>query len=161
MDPSFIRTIGETVGVVLVKYKSLIAPTEFTKNTEVKSVIKLVVKVRDQIFICHESTTKIIKPSDPTETEKLYVRSYYRLDNKFYPSKSDINKGIKYALDQIKHDLFKCITSTFKYRNNLKWVEENNRKRFEESIKKLDVNELILDVSEEFTNRTYKCTWEV
>lgn len=52
-------------------------------------------------------------------------------------------------------------SSTFKYRNNLKWAEENNRKKFEESIKKLDANELILDVNEEFTSRTYKCTWEV
>lgn len=161
MDPSFIRTKGETVGVVLVKYKSLIAPTEFTKNTEVKSVIKLVVKVLDQIVIYHESTTKIIKPSDLTETGLFNVKSYYRLDNKFYPSKSDINKGIGHALDQIKHGLFKCITSTFKYRNNLKWVEENNRKKFEEYIKKLDANKLILDVNEEFTSRTYKCTWEV
>lgn len=161
MDPSFIRTKGETVGVVLVRYKSLIAPTEFTKNTEVKSVIKLVVKVLDQIVIYHESTTKIIKPSDLTETGKLNVKSYYRLDNRFYPSKSDINKGIKCALDQIKHGLFNCITSTFKCRNNLKWAEENNRKKFEESIKKLDANELILDVNEEFTSRTYKCTWKV
>lgn len=161
MDPSFIRTKGETVGVVLVRYKSLIAPTEFTKNTEVKSVIKLVVKVLDQIVIYHESTTKIIKPSDLTETGKLNVKSYYRLDNRFYPSKSDINKGIKCALDQIKHGLFNCITSTFKCRNNLKWAEENNRKKFEESIKKLDAKELILDVNEEFTGRTYKCTWKV
>lgn len=149
MSPSFIRNSKGTIGVVLVKYKSIELPTVFDKDTEVVSNVMLVVKIDSQLQIYYEKTANILKLSDLTETERINVKKYYNLDKNFYPMKSEIDKGIKCSLDQIKHCMFKCITSLMRIKRNVKWPEEEGRKKVGNFIKEIEINELVLDVNEE------------
>jgi len=61
MSPSFIRTSRGTIGVVLVKYKSIKLPTVFNKDAEVVSEVRLVVKIDNQLQIYYESTANILE----------------------------------------------------------------------------------------------------
>lgn len=149
MSPSFIRNSKGTIGVVLVKYKSIELPTVFDNDAKVVSNVMLVVKIGSQLQIYYEKTANILKLSDLTETEKINVKKYYNLDENFYPMKSEIDKSIKCSLDQIKHCMFKCITNLMRVKRNVKWPEEEGRKKVGNFIKGIEINELILDVNEE------------
>lgn len=137
----------------MVKYKSIELPTVYNSNAEVVNNVMLVIKIGSQLQIFYESTTKILKLSDLTETERLSVEKYYDLDEKFYPSRSEIDKGIKCSLDQIKHCMFKCITGLMRQKDDLKWPEVEGRNRINEYIKTLEINKLILDVNKESATR--------
>lgn len=153
MSPSFIRYSKGTIGVVLVKYKSIELPTVFNNAAEVVSNVMLVVKIGSQLQIYYEKTANILKLSDLTETERLSVKKNYNLDENFYPMKSEIDKGMKCALDKIKYCIFKCITSLMRIKRNVKWPEEEGRKKLGKFVKGIEVGELILDVNEESTTR--------
>lgn len=153
MSPSFIRNSRGIIGVVLVKYKSIKLPTMFDKNAEVVSEVRLVVNIGSQLQIYYESTAKILELSDLTEDEQLKVKENYNLDEKFYPRRSEIDKGIEYSLDQINHCIFKCITGILKFRCNLKWPGEEGRNNIRKFIEKTLVGSLILDINDESTDR--------
>lgn len=74
MSPSSIRNSRGNIGVVLVKYKSIKLPAVFNKDVEIVSEVRLVVKIGSQLQIFYESTTKILKLSDLTETEQQLLR---------------------------------------------------------------------------------------
>lgn len=153
MSPSFIRNSRGNIGVVLVKYKSIKLPTVFNKDAEIVSEVRLVVKIGNQLQIFYESTADILKLSDLTEKERLCVKKDYNLDEKFYPTKSDIDEGVARFIENIKLCMFKCVNSMLSIRNNPKWPEVEGHKRIHEFIKTLDINKLILDVNGEITNR--------
>lgn len=153
MSPSSIRNSRGNIGVVLVKYKSIKLPAVFNKDVEIVSEVRLVVKIGSQLQIYYESTANILKLSDLTETERLSVKENYNLDEKFYPRRSEIDKGIKCSLDQIKHCMFKCITGLMGYSCNIKWPEMEGRNKINEYIKTLEINKLILDVNKESVTR--------
>lgn len=153
MSPSFIRDSRGIIGVVLVKYKGIKLPAVFNNNAEVVSEVRLVVKIGSQLQIYYESTANILKLSDLTETERLSVKKNYNLDENFYPMKSEIDKGKKCALDQIKYCIFKCITNLMRIKRNVKWPEEEGRKKLGKFVKGIEVGELILDVNEESATR--------
>lgn len=125
----------------------------FDKNAEVVSEVRLVVEIGNQLQIYHESTAKILELSDLTEDEQLKVKENYNLDEKFYPRRSEIDKGIKCSLDQINHCIFKCITGLIGYSCNLKWPEMEGRNRISKFIREIGANSLILDVNKESTDR--------
>ena len=89
MSPSFIRYSKETIGVVLVKYKSIELPAVFNKDAEIVSEVRLVVKIGNQLQIFYESTADILKLSDLTETERLSVKETTILMRNF------IQQGLK------------------------------------------------------------------
>lgn len=149
MSPSFIRYSKETIGVVLVKYKSIELPTVLNKDAEVVSNIMLVVKIGSQLQIYYEKTADILKLSDLTESDRVSVKKNYDLDENFYPMKSEIDKGIKCSLDQIKHCMFKCITDLIRIKGKVKWPEEEGRKKIDKFVKGIEIKELILDVNED------------
>lgn len=153
MSPSFIRDSRGIIGVVLVKYKGIKLPTEINKDAEIVSEVRLVVKLKDELQIHHETYAKMLKISDLTEKERLRVKKEYNLDEKFYPTKSDINEGIARSIEKIKICQFICINSTLMRGNNLKWPELEAHKKIHEFIKTLDVNKLILDVNKESATR--------
>lgn len=153
MSPSFIRDSRGIIGVELVKYKGIKLPTVFDKNAEVVSEVRLVVKIGSQLQIHYESIANILKLSDLTETERMKVKENYNLDEKFYPRRSEIDKGIKCSLDQINHCIFKCITGLMGYSCNIKWPEMEGRNKINEYIKTLEINKLILDVNKESVTR--------
>lgn len=153
MSPSFIRTSRGIIGVVLVMYKSIELPTEFDKNAEVVSNVMLVVKLKDELQVHYKTDVKMLKISDLTEKERLCVKKDYNLDEKFYPTKSDIDEGIARSIEKIKICQFICINSTLRRGNNLKWQELEVHNRIHKFVKTLDINELILDVNEEPTDR--------
>ena len=99
MSPSFIRNSRGHIGVVLVRYKSIKLPTVISSNAELVSEVRLVVKIGSQLQVYYESTDRILGISDLTETEQLKVKEYYNLDEKFYPTKFELNKGVSCALD--------------------------------------------------------------
>lgn len=153
MSPSFIRNSRGIIGVVLVRYKSIKLPTVISSSAELVSEVRLVVKIGSQLQIYYESTARILGISDLTETEKLNVKEYYDLDKKFYPRKSEIDKGMSCALEQINHCIFKCITGLMGIKGNTKWPEEEGRKKLGRFVNTLEIKKLILDVNEESTNR--------
>lgn len=153
MSPSFIRDSRGIIGVVLVKYKGIKLPAVFNNNAEVVSEVRLVVKIGSQLQIYYESTADILKLSDLTETERLSVKKNYNLDEKFYPRRSEIDKGIKCSLDQINHCIFRCITGLMGYSCDLKWPEVEGRNKISKFIREIGANSLILDVNKEFTDR--------
>lgn len=153
MSPSFIRNSRGNIGVVLVKYKSIKLPAVFNNNAEVVSEVRLVVKIGSQLQIYYESTADILKLSDLTETERLSVNENYNLDENFYPMKSEIDKGKKCALDQIKYCIFKCITNLMRIKRNVKWPEKEGRERINKFIRKTEVGKLVLEVNGEITSR--------
>ena len=153
MSPSFIRNSRGVIGVVLVKYKSIKLPTVFDKNAEVVSEVRLVVVIGNQLQIYYESTANILELSDLTEAERIGVKIDYDLGEKFYPRRSEIDKGIKYSLDQINHCIFKCITDLIGYSCNLKWPEMEGRNRISKFIREIEANSLILDVNKESADR--------
>ena len=153
MSPSFIRNSRGNIGVVLVKYKSIKLPAEINKDAEIVSEVRLVVKIGSQLQIYYESTANILKLSDLTETERLKVKENYNLDEKFYPRRSEIDKGIKCSLDQINHCIFRCITGLMGYSCDLKWPEVEGRNKISKFIREIGANSLILDVNKEFTDR--------
>ena len=153
MSPSFIRDSRGIIGVVLVKYKGIKLPTVFDKNAEVVSEVRLVVKIGSQLQIHYESIANILKLSDLTETERMKVKENYNLDEKFYPRRSEIDKGIKCSLDQINHCIFKCITGLMGYSCNIKWPEMEGRNKISNFIEGTKTSSLILDVNKESTNR--------
>lgn len=124
MSPSFIRNSKGVIGVVLVKYKSIKLPAVFNKDAEIVSEVRLVVKIGNQLQIYYESTADILKLSDLTETERLSVKENYDLDEKFYPARSEIGKGMKCALDQINHCMSKCIAGLVRFDSDLKWPQK-------------------------------------
>jgi len=153
MSPSFIRNSRGNIGVVLVKYKSIKLPAVFNNNAEVVSEVRLVVKIGSQLQIYYESTANILKLSDLTESEQLSTKKYYDLDEKFYPARSEIDKGKKCALDQIKYCIFKCITNLMRIKRNVKWPEEEGRKKLGKFVKGIEVGKLVLEVNGEITSR--------
>lgn len=148
MSPSFIRNSRGNIGVVLVRYKSIKLPAVFNSNAEV-----VVVKIGSQLQIYYESTADILKLSDLTETERLSVRENYDLDEKFYPARSEIGKGMKCALDQINHCMSKCIAGLVRFDSDLKWPEKEGRERINKFIRKTEVGKLVLEVNGEITSR--------
>lgn len=148
MSPSFIRNSKGVIGVVLVRYKSIKLPTVFNKDAEV-----VVIKIGSQLQIYYEKTAKILKLSDLTETERLSVKENYDLDEKFYPARSEIDKGMKCALDQINHCMSKCIAGLVRFDSNLKWPEKEGRERINKFIRKTEVGKLVLEVNGEITSR--------
>ena len=148
MSPSFIRNSRGSIGVVLVKYKSIKLPTVFNSNAEV-----VVIKIGSQLQIYYESTADILKLSDLTETERLSVKENYDLDEKFYPARSEIDKGMKCALDQISHCMSKCIAGLVRLDSDLKWPEKEGRERINKFIRKTEVGKLVLEVNGEITSR--------
>lgn len=153
MSPSFIRDSRGIIGVVLVKYKGIKLPAVFNKDAEIVSEVRLVVKIGSQLQIYYESTADILKLSDLTETERLSVKENYDLDEKFYPARSEIGKGMKCALDQIKYCIFKCITNLMRIKRNVKWPEEEGRKKLGKFVKGIEVGKLVLEVNGEITSR--------
>lgn len=153
MSPSFIRNSRGVIGVVLVKYKSIELPTMFNKDAEIVSNVMLVVNIGSQLRIYYENTARILGISDLTETEKLNVKEYYDLDEKFYPRKSEIDKGMSCALEQINHCISKCITGILRFRCDLKWPGEKGRNNIRKFIEKTLVGSLILDVNYESANK--------
>ena len=148
MSPSFIRNSKGVIGVVLVRYKSIKLPTVFNSNAEV-----VVIKIGSQLQIYYESTADILKLSDLTETERLSVKENYDLDEKFYPARSEIGKGMKCALDQINHCMSKCIAGLVRFDSDLKWPEKEGRERINKFIRKTEVGKLVLEVNGEITSR--------
>lgn len=148
MNPSFIRNSKGVIGVVLVRYKSIKLPTVFNSNAEV-----VVIKIGSQLQIYYEKTAKILKLSDLTETERLSVKENYDLDEKFYPARSEIDKGMKCALDQINHCMSKCIAGLVRFDSDLKWPEKEGRERINKFIRKTEVGKLVLEVNGEITSR--------
>lgn len=153
MSPSFIRNSRGNIGVVLVKYKSIKLPAVFNKDAEIVSEVRLVVKIGNQLQIFYESTADILKLSDLTETERLSVKENYDLDEKFYPARSEIDKGMKCALDQINHCMSKCIAGLVRFDSDLKWPEKEGRERINKFIRKTEVGKLVLEVNGEITSR--------
>ena len=153
MSPSFIRNSRENIGVVLVKYKNIKLPAVFNKDAEIVSEVRLVVKIGNQLQIFYESTADILKLSDLTETERLSVKENYDLDEKFYPARSEIDKGIKCALDQISHCMSKCIAGLVRFDSDLKWPEKEGRERINKFIRETEVGKLVLEVNGEITSR--------
>jgi hypothetical protein len=153
MSPSFIRNSRGNIGVVLVKYKSIKLPAVFNKDAEIVSEVRLVVKIGNQLQIFYESTADILKLSDLTETERLSVNENYDLDEKFYPARSEIDKGMKCALDQIDHCISKCIAGLVRFDSDLKWPEKEGRERINKFIRKTEVGKLVLEVNGEITSR--------
>lgn len=153
MSPSFIRNSRGNIGVVLVKYKSIKLPAVFKKDAEIVSEVRLVVKIGNQLQIFYESTADILKLSDLTETERLSVKENYDLDEKFYPARSEIDKGMKCALDQIDHCMSKCIAGLVRFDSDLKWPEKEGRERINKFIRKTEVGKLVLEVNGEITSR--------
>lgn len=153
MSPSFIRNSRGNIGVVLVKYKSIKLPAEINKDAEIVSEVRLVVKIGSQLQIYYESTADILKLSDLTETERLSVKENYDLDEKFYPARSEIDKGMKCALDQISHCMSKCIAGLVRFDSDLKWPEKEGRERINKFIRKTEVGKLVLEVNGEITSR--------
>lgn len=153
MSPSFIRNSRGHIGVVLVRYKSIKLPTVISSNAELVSEVRLVVKIGSQLQVYYESTARILGISDLTETEQLNVKEYYNLDEKFYPTKFELNKGVSCALDQLKNCIFKCTTGLMRIKSNVKWPEEEGRKKLGRFVKTLDINKLILDVNKELLDR--------
>lgn len=96
-----------------------------------------------------KKTANILKLSDLTESERISVKKNYDLDENFYPMKSEIDKGIKCSLDQIKHCMFKCITDLIRIKGKVKWPEEEGRKKIDKFVKGIIIKELILDVNED------------
>ena len=125
----------------------------FNKDAEIVSNVMLVVNIGSQLRIYYENTARILGISDLTETEKLNVKEYYDLDEKFYPRKSEIDKGMSCALEQINHCISKCITGLMGINSNTKWPEEEGRKKLGRFVKTLETKKLILDVNEKSTNR--------
>lgn len=153
MSPSFIKNSRGNIGVVLVKYKSIKLPAEINKGAEIVSEVRLVVKIGSQLQIYYESTADILKLSDLTETERLSVKENYDLDEKFYPARSEIGKGMKCALDQINHCMSKCIAGLVRFDSDLKWPEKEGRERINKFIRKTEVGKLVLEVNGEITSR--------
>lgn len=153
MSPSFIRNSRGNIGVVLVKYKSIKLPAVFNKDAEIVSEVRLVVKIGNQLQIFYESTADILKLSDLTETERLSVKENYDLDEKFYPTWSEINKGMEYTLDQINHCMSKCIAGLVRFDSDLKWPEKEGRERIDRFIRGTEVGKLVLEVNGEITSR--------
>ena len=153
MSPSFIKNSRGNIGVVLVMYKNIKLPAEINKDAEVVSEVRLVVKIGSQLQIYYESTANILKLSDLTETERLSVKENYDLDEKFYPARSEIDKGMKCALDQINHCMSKCIAGLVRFDSDLKWPEKEGRERINKFIRKTEVGKLVLEVNGEITSR--------
>lgn len=153
MSPSFIRNSRGNIGVVLVKYKSIKLPAVFNKDAEIVSEVRLVVKIGNQLQIFYESTADILKLSDLTETERLSVKENYDLDEKFYPARSEIDKGMKCTLDQIDHCMSKCIAGLVRFDSDLKWPEKEGRERINKFIRETEVGKLVLEVNGEITSR--------
>ena len=153
MSPSFIKNSRGNIGVVLVKYKSIKLPAEINKDAEIVSEVRLVVKIGSQLQIYYESTANTLKLSDLTETERLSVKKNYNLDENFYPARSEIDKGMKCALDQINHCMSKCIAGLVRFDSDIKWPEKEGRERINKFIRKTEVGKLVLEVNGEITSR--------
>lgn len=85
--------------------------------------------------------------------EVVSVKKNYNLDENFYPMKSEIDKGMKCALDQISHCMSKCIAGLVRFDSDLKWPEKEGRERINKFIRKTEVGKLVLEVNGEITSR--------